>query len=83
MSGEELLRWLRQQESGQDLPFIMVSSRGERDYVVKAVQAGANDYIGKPFKPETLRTKVNKALRQAGKSPHGGGGQGQSAAGDG
>lgn len=67
MSGEEFLRWLRAHPSYADLPFIMVSSRGERDFVVKAVQAGVSDYLGKPFKPEMLVSKVSKVLRKAGK----------------
>ncbi|HUH37469.1 MAG TPA: response regulator [Spongiibacteraceae bacterium] len=66
VTGEEFLRWLREQPAYQDLPFIMVTSRGERDFVVKAVQAGVNGYIGKPFKPETLVSKVSKVLAKAG-----------------
>jgi CheY-like chemotaxis protein len=69
MSGEEFLRWLRAQEQYQALPFIMVTSRGERDFIVKAVQAGVSDYLGKPFKPEMLIAKVNKALKAVGKTP--------------
>jgi CheY-like chemotaxis protein len=69
MSGEEFLRWLRAHPEHKDLPFIMVSSRGERDFIVKAVQAGVSDYLGKPFKPEMLIAKVNKVLNRAGKEP--------------
>jgi DNA-binding response OmpR family regulator len=67
MTGEEFLRWLREQPQHKDIPFIMVSSRGERDFIVKAVQAGVSDYLGKPFKPEMLFAKVDKVLRKAGK----------------
>lgn len=67
MTGEEFLRWLREQPHHKDVPFIMVSSRGERDFIVKAVQSGVNDYLGKPFKPEMLIGKVDKQLRKAGK----------------
>jgi CheY-like chemotaxis protein len=67
MTGEEFLRWLRTQPQHQDVPFIMVSSRGERDFIVKAVQAGVSDYLGKPFKPEMLIGKIDKQLRKAGK----------------
>lgn len=67
MSGEEFLRWLRAQPQYAEVPFIMVSSRGERDFIVKAVQAGVSDYLGKPFKPEMLIGKVDKQLRKAGK----------------
>jgi CheY-like chemotaxis protein len=69
MSGEEFLRWLRAHEHYNKIPFIMVTSRGERDFIVKAVQAGVSDYLGKPFKPEMLIAKVNKALKAAGKNP--------------
>lgn len=68
MTGEEFLHWIRAQEAYADLPFIMVTSRGERDFIVKAVQAGVSDYLGKPFKPESLVNKVSKALAKVGKS---------------
>lgn len=66
MSGEEFLRWVRSEAAFSALPFIMVTSRGEKDFIIKAAQAGVNDYLGKPFKPETLVAKVSKALRAAG-----------------
>lgn len=69
LSGEEFLRWLRAHPEHGELPFIMVSSRGERDYVLKAVQAGVNDYLGKPFKAEALVAKVNKVLGRAAQAP--------------
>lgn len=65
MSGLELLQWLRDREQleGEDkTPFIMVTSRGDKDHVVKAVEAGVNDYIGKPFSNEQLLRKIFKAL---------------------
>ncbi len=67
VSGLELLEWLRayEQETGADkTPFVMVTSRGSRDHVVKAVQAGVNDYIGKPFTAEQLVSKAMKALHK-------------------
>lgn len=67
MTGEEFLRWLREQPHHKDVPFIMVSSRGERDFIVKAVQSGVSDYLGKPFKPDMLIGKVDKQLRKVGK----------------
>lgn len=68
MTGEEFLRRVREQEQYATLPFIMVTSRGERDFIVKAVQAGVSDYLGKPFTPEGLVAKVTKALAKVGKS---------------
>ncbi len=68
MSGEELLLWVRGQEHLSDTPFIMISSRGEKDHVIKALQAGVSDYLGKPFTNEELMQKVQKALVKAGKA---------------
>ncbi|MDO3388704.1 response regulator [Gilvimarinus sp. SDUM040013] len=69
LSGEELLRSLRSDERYETTPFIMISSRGDRAHVVKAVEAGVNDYITKPFTPEELLRKVYKQLKKIGKAP--------------
>ncbi|HUE91729.1 response regulator [Pseudomonas sp.] len=67
MSGLELLSWCREQDNLKTVPFIMVTSRGDKDNVVQAIQAGVSDFIGKPFSNEQLVTKVKKALHRAGK----------------
>jgi CheY-like chemotaxis protein len=67
MSGLELLTWCRQQESLKTMPFIMVTSRGDKENVIQAIQAGVTDFIGKPFTNEQLLTKVKKALHKVGK----------------
>ncbi len=69
MTGEELLRNVRAQPNGAKTPFIMISSRGDRDHIVKAIQAGVSDYISKPFTPEEFHKKVHKQLRVIGKVP--------------
>jgi len=67
MSGLELLTWCREQDSLKIVPFIMVTSRGDKENVVQAIQAGVSDFIGKPFSNEQLTSKVKKALSRAGK----------------
>ncbi|QLC73215.1 response regulator [Pseudomonas sp. LPB0260] len=67
MSGLELLSWCREEEPLKAIPFIMVTSRGDKENVVQAIQAGVSDFIGKPFSNEQLVTKVKKALSRAGK----------------
>lgn len=67
MSGLELLAWFRAQEQFKTTPFIMVTSRGDKENVVQAIQAGVSDFIGKPFTNEQLLTKVKKALAKTGK----------------
>jgi len=65
MSGLEVLQWLRARETEQDkaaCPFMMVTSRGDKSHVIKAVESGVSDYIGKPFSSEQLLKKVFKLL---------------------
>lgn len=67
MSGLELLTWCRQQPELKNLQFIMVTSRGDKENVIQAIQAGVSDFVGKPFTNEQLLTKVKKALTKIGK----------------
>jgi two-component system chemotaxis response regulator CheY len=62
MTGIELLKAVRDDESLKDAPFIMVTAEGQKDNVVEAVQAGVSNYIMKPFTPQTLEEKVKKVL---------------------
>ncbi|WP_028875979.1 response regulator [Teredinibacter turnerae] len=66
MSGEELLRWVRTEARNPSMPFVMISSRGDRDHVVQAIQSGVSDYLGKPFTADELRRKVGKQLKKIG-----------------
>jgi DNA-binding response OmpR family regulator len=67
MSGLELLQWFRGQPGSEKTPFIMVTSRGDKENVIEAIQAGVSDFIGKPFSNEQLAAKVKKALHRSGK----------------
>lgn len=62
MSGIEVLEWMRADERYKKTPFMMITSRGERDHVMKAVQAGVSEYIGKPFTRENFVAKVSKVV---------------------
>jgi len=66
MGGDELLKWVREQPDFISTPFIMVTSRGDRNHVMKAVEAGVNDYISKPFTAEELTRKIAKQLKRLG-----------------
>jgi len=62
MSGLELLQWMRQQPNYEKVPFIMITSRGDKDHVVEAVKEGVSEYLGKPFSPEGLSKKIIKVM---------------------
>ncbi len=62
MSGLELLSWMRSDEKYEKTPFLMITSRSEKSHIIKAVEAGVNDYIGKPFSNEQLGTKLARLI---------------------
>ena len=69
VSGEELLQWVRAHPSYGETPFVMVTSRGDRDNVVVAVSSGVNDYLTKPFTPDELKLKLIKQFKRIGYTP--------------
>ena len=64
MSGLELLTWCRAEEAHKITPFIMVTSRGDKENVVQAIQAGVSDYIVKPFNAATLKDKLTRVYNK-------------------
>jgi len=62
MAGDELLTWVRQESSQPDLRFVLITSRGDKEHVVKALELKANNYIVKPFTNEKLVDVVTKQL---------------------
>jgi two-component system KDP operon response regulator KdpE len=63
--GVEVCRQLR---SWSAMPIIVLSAIGEEDQKVRALEAGADDYVTKPFGPRELVARLNAALRRAGQA---------------
>jgi two-component system chemotaxis response regulator CheY len=62
MDGMQLLQAVRGHPAARRVPFILVTGRGDRELVVKAAQAGANNYVVKPFTADILRTKIEQVI---------------------
>ena len=62
MSGIELCRELRKKSQ---IPIIVLSVRGEEKSKVEALDAGADDYVTKPFGIDELLARIRAALRRA------------------
>ena len=62
MDGLSLLRAVRGHPAARKVPFILVTGRGDRELVVKAAQAGVNNYLVKPFTAVTLREKIEQVM---------------------
>jgi two-component system, OmpR family, phosphate regulon response regulator PhoB len=67
-SGAELARRLRSNERTRDLPIIMLTARVHEEDRVQGLEAGADDYVTKPFSPKELIARVRALLRR--RAPH-------------
>lgn len=65
-SGLELLRRLRREELTAQIPVIMLTARAEEPSRVSGLDAGADDYIAKPFSRRELISRVRAVLRRSG-----------------
>ena len=61
LNGQELLEWV--EETGLQTPVLMISAFGQADDAVRALKAGAYDYIVKPFAPEELLHRIQSAYK--------------------
>ncbi|MBY0470023.1 response regulator [bacterium] len=62
MTGVDLLRALRSAKETRDIPFLMVTARGDQGHIAEATQAGVTDYVVKPFNAAQLGEKISAVL---------------------
>lgn len=60
MNGLSFLEKVR--EKNTELPIVMITTEAEKQNVVTAIKAGANNYIVKPFTPDVLQEKIGPLL---------------------
>ncbi len=64
MSGLEVCRRLKGDPATEKIPVIMLTAKGEEEDVIAGFDAGADDYVTKPFRPKVLLARVNAVLRR-------------------
>ena len=64
-SGLEFVRTLRKNELYMNLPVIMLTARTEEHDITAGLDAGADDYITKPFSPRELQSRIKALLRRS------------------
>jgi two-component system phosphate regulon response regulator PhoB len=64
IDGIQVCRLLRAEEKTRTIPIIMVTAKGEEADIVEGLEAGADDYITKPFSPRVLTARVQAVLRR-------------------
>ncbi|MCL4253286.1 MAG: response regulator transcription factor [Anaerolineae bacterium] len=66
MTGYEACRAIKQMDEVKHIPVVFLSAKGQDDEVTDAMEAGAMDYITKPFSPTELSEKVASLLKKIG-----------------
>jgi two-component system response regulator CpxR len=66
MDGFEVLRQIRRRSG---VPVSMLTARSEHDDRISGLNAGADDYLNKPFSPDELLARIQAVLRRAGRAP--------------
>lgn len=64
IDGFELLEQIRSKQNWSNVPIIMLTSKAQEKNIVRALEAGADDYIVKPFQPEELVARVRRFVRE-------------------
>jgi len=65
IDGIEVVRQMKATPGIRDIPVVMLTAAAQSDMVERAIQAGAADYIVKPFEPETVQRAIEKVLGTA------------------
>jgi len=62
VSGLQLVQQLKADPDTKDIPVILLSAKAQVDDIRSGMEAGADDYVTKPFEPLELVDRVNKLL---------------------
>lgn len=65
MTGIELCRRLKRDETLSEIPVIMLTARGDEDHKIQGLDSGADDYITKPFSTRELVSRIKAVLRRS------------------
>jgi signal transduction histidine kinase len=66
MSGTELCRAIKEDETTRAIPVVLVTSKAEREMKIEGLELGADDYVTKPFHPRELLARVHSLVRVRG-----------------
>ncbi len=64
MNGYQVLQHLKSSDKSKDIPVIVISALDEMDSAVRCIQAGAEDYLIKPFNPVLLEARIKTCLEK-------------------
>ncbi|QMU58778.1 MAG: response regulator [Boseongicola sp.] len=65
MPGEDGVSFCRRLRETRDMPVLLLTAKAETDDRIAGLEAGADDYLAKPFEPKELLLRINSILRRA------------------
>jgi two-component system phosphate regulon response regulator OmpR len=65
MPGEDGISFTRSLREERDIPILLLTAKGETENRIAGLEAGADDYLPKPFEPKELLLRINAILRRA------------------
>ena len=70
LQGTELCRVVRKNPLTANIPIVMLTAKGDVSERIEGIEAGADDYVAKPFSPRELIARVNAVLRRTSGRAH-------------
>ncbi|MEQ9036857.1 MAG: response regulator [Silicimonas sp.] len=64
MPGEDGVSFCRRLREARNVPILLLTAKGETEDRIKGLEAGADDYLAKPFEPKELLLRINSILRR-------------------
>ena len=64
MPGEDGVSFCRRLRAERQLPILLLTAKGETEDRISGLEAGADDYLSKPFEPKELLLRINSILRR-------------------
>ena len=64
MNGYEVLKFIKNDKRFHELPVIMISSMDDTDSIYRCIEAGADDYITKPFEKSILDARIESCIEK-------------------
>ena len=64
MPGEDGVSFCKRLRAERDLPILLLTAKGETEDRIRGLEAGADDYLAKPFEPKELLLRINSILRR-------------------
>ncbi|MNT82340.1 Phosphate regulon transcriptional regulatory protein PhoB [compost metagenome] len=63
--GFQLVSQIRAKANWAEVPIVMLTAKSQEQDIVRALDAGANDYVLKPFQPQELMARLRRFLKVA------------------